>query len=52
MAKVVQLTFILIFYFHVCACIYFFEARQYQIWMPALEMGSLTTDIFIAPVDK
>jgi hypothetical protein len=42
----------LIFYFHICACVWFYEAKFYEIWIPALDFGNFSTDIFVASVAK
>ena len=52
MVRVCQLTFLLIFYFHMCSCVWFYEARFYEIWIPALDFGSLSTDVFVADLSK
>ena len=52
MVRVCQLTFLLIFYFHLCTCLWFYEARFYEIWIPAIEFGTLQTDVFIADIEK
>ena len=50
MLKVVSLTFMLIFYFHVCCCLWFFEVKREAIWIPPLDFGGAKTNLYVDPI--
>ena len=47
LVRVAYLTFLLMFYFHLCACAWFYEASYYQIWIPPLDFNNISTDVFV-----